>query len=314
MPSFTPVALFEKRLFCFGLGYSARALAGRLAPEEWKVAGTAMTREGVAVLERDGFTAHLFDGAAPLAAGALNGATHILISVPPDGAGDPNAGCDPVLRLHGREMAALEGLQWLGYLSSTGVYGDTGGRWVDENSAIKPTSERSSRRAAAEAAWLEMAATAGLPVHIFRLAGIYGPGRSVFDKVRGGTARRIEKPGHLFGRIHVDDVAGVLKSSMSRPSPGAVYNVTDDLAAEASAVTAFACELLGVAAPPLMAFGDAAREMSAMALSFWRDNRLVANGKIKSELGVALRYPDYKAGLRAILAAEKGMKRPVPPL
>ncbi len=296
----------EKRLFCFGLGYSARALAGRLDPEKWSVAGTAMTRKGTAALERDGFQAHLFAGDAPLAPGAFSGATHILISIPPGQAGDPNAGCDPVLRHHDRDMAALEGLEWLGYLSSTGVYGDTGGRQVDETSALKPTSERSRRRAAAEAAWLDMAGTAGLPVHVFRLAGIYGPGRSVFERLRGGIARRIEKPGHLFGRIHVDDVAGVLESSMARPFPGAVYNVTDDLAAEASAVTAFACGLLGVTVPPLTPFDDAAREMSAMALSFWRDNRLVANAKIKKELGVALRYPDYKAGLRAVLAAENG--------
>jgi hypothetical protein len=293
-------ALPEKRLFCFGLGYSARALAGGLAPGEWKVAGTAMTPEGTAALERDGFQAFLFDGAAPLAAGALDGATHILVSIP------PNAKGDPVASLHGRDIAALKGLQWLGYLSSTGVYGDSGGRQVDESSALKPTCERSRRRVAAEAAWLKMAGTAGLPVHVFRLAGIYGPGRSVLDRVRNATARRIEKPGHLFGRVHVDDVAGVIKASMARPSPGAVYNVTDDLAAEAGAVTAFACELLGVAAPPITAFDDAAREMSAMALSFWRDDRLVANGKIKSELGVALRYPDYKAGLRAVLAAENG--------
>ncbi len=302
-------ALPEKRLFCFGLGYSARALAGRLEPGKWSVAGTAMTREGVAALERDGFKAHLFDGDAPLAAGALAGATHILISIPPGHACDPNAGCDPVLRRHGREIAALEGLEWLGYLSSTGVYGDTGGREVDETSAIEPTSERSRRRAAAEAAWLDMAGTAGLPVHVFRLAGIYGPGRSVFKRLRDGTARRIEKPGHLFGRIHVDDAADVIEASMAGPLPGAVYNVTDDLAAEASVVTAFACGLLGVALPPLMAFDDAAGEMSEMALSFWRDNRLVANGKIKNDLGVALRYPDYKTGLRAVLAAENGYSK-----
>ncbi len=299
-------AIHEKRLFCFGLGYSARALAGRLEPGKWSVAGTAMTQEGIATLERHGFQAHLFDGDAPLAAGALDGATHILISIPPGHAGDPNAGCDPVASHHDRDMAALESLEWLGYLSSTGVYGDTGGRQVDESSALKPTCGRSRRRAAVEAAWLDMAGTAGLPVHVFRLAGIYGPGRSVFERLRNGTARRIEKPGHLFGRIHVDDIAGVLKSSMARPLPGAIYNVTDDLAAEASTVTTFACGLLGVAVPPLTPFADAAREMSAMALSFWRDNRLVANAKIKKELGVALRYPDYKAGLRAVLAAENG--------
>ncbi len=290
----------EKRLFCFGLGYSARALAGRLEPGEWSVAGSAMTEEGTAALERNGFQAHLFDGNTPLAAGVLGGATHILISIPPDAIGDP------VLRHHGRDMAALEGLEWVGYLSSTGVYGDSGGRQVDESSALKPTSDRSRRRAAAEAAWLDLAGTAGLPVHVFRLAGIYGPGRSVFGRLRNGEARRIEKTGHLFGRIHVDDVAGVIEASMARPSPGAFYNVTDDLAAEASVVTAFACGLLGIAVPPPVAFDDAAKEMSAMALSFWRDNRLVANTKIKNELGVTLRYPDYKVGLRAVLAAENG--------
>lgn len=291
----------QARLFCFGLGYTARVLAAALMGEGWTVAGTCRDEAARADLAADGIDAFLFDRDRPLddAAAALGGATHLLSSVPPDADGDP------VLARHAGAVAAVEGLAWAGYLSSTGVYGDTGGAPVDESAAVNPTSERGRRRAQAEGGWLELRRAAGVPVHVFRLSGIYGPGRSALDAVRAGRARRIDKPGHLFARIHVDDIAAVLRASMGRPDPGAVYNVCDDEPAAAADVTAFACELLGVEPPPLVPFHQAAREMSPMALSFWRDDRRVDNGRIKGELGVRLKFPDYRAGLRAVLAAEE---------
>lgn len=291
----------QPRLFCFGLGYTARVLAAALMGEGWTVAGTCRDEAARADLAADGIDAFLFDRDRPLddAAAALGGATHLLSSVPPDAEGDP------VLARHAGAVAAMKGLAWAGYLSSTGVYGDTGGAPVDESAAVDPTSERGRRRAQAEGGWLELRRAAAVPVHVFRLSGIYGPGRSALDAVRAGRARRIDKPGHLFARIHVDDIAAVLRASMGRPDPGAVYNVCDDEPAAAADVAAFACELLGVDAPPLVPFHQAAKEMSPMALSFWRDDRRVDNGRIKGELGVRLKFPDYRAGLRAVLAAEE---------
>jgi len=291
----------ESRLFCFGLGYAARVLAAALMGEGWTVAGTCRDEATRADLAADGIDAFLFDRDRPLddAGTALGGATHLLSSVPPDAEGDP------VLARHAGAIAAMDGLAWAGYLSSTGVYGDTGGAPVDETAAVNPTSERGRRRAEAEEGWLDLRRAAGVPVHVFRLSGIYGPGRSALDTVRAGQARRIDKPGHLFARIHVDDIAAVLRASMARPGPGAVYNVCDDEPAPAADVVAFACELLGVDAPPLVPFHQAAGEMSPMALSFWRDNRRVDNSRIKGELGVRMKFPDYRAGLRAVLAAEE---------
>ena len=291
----------EPRLFCFGLGYTARVLAAALMGEGWTVAGTCRDDAARADLAADGIDAFLFDRDRPLddAGTALGGATHLLSSVPPDAEGDP------VLARHAGAIAAMKGLAWAGYLSSTGVYGDTGGAPVDETAAVNPTSERGRRRAQAEDGWLDLRRAAGVPVHVFRLSGIYGPGRSALDAVRAGQARRIDKPGHLFARIHVDDIAAVLRASMARPGPGAVYNVCDDEPAPAADVVAFACELLGVDAPPLVPFHQAAGEMSPMALSFWRDNRRVDNSRIKGELGVRMKFPDYRAGLRAVLAAEE---------
>jgi nucleoside-diphosphate-sugar epimerase len=227
--------------------------------------------------------------------------THVLISVPPDELGDP------VFERHGDAIAALPGLAWLGYLSTTGVYGDRDGGWVDENSELRPNGARGRRRAAAEAAWLGLWRGCGVPVHVFRLAGIYGPGRSPFDALRAGTARRIDKPGHPFSRIHVDDLASVLIASIDRPRPGAVYNVCDDEPASSIDVVAHAARLLGMPAPPLVPFDLA--ELSPMARSFYADNKRVSNALIKAELGVRLRYPNYRAGLAAILAAEASRTR-----
>jgi nucleoside-diphosphate-sugar epimerase len=289
------------RLFCFGLGFSAQALARRLDGAGWRIAGTCRGEDKRRRLEAAGIEAHLFDRGRPLAEPerALTGTTALLISAPPDAAGDP------VLDYHAEGIAALRPA-WIGYLSTTGVYGDTRGALVDETAPLQPTSERSRRRVAAEAAWLAFGRNQGLAVHIFRLAGIYGPGRSVFAQVRAGQARRIDRPGHLFSRIHVDDIARVVEASLARPSFGAIYNVCDDEPAAQADVIAYACGLLGLPVPPLVAFEEARKEMSPMALSFWADNRRVDNARIKRELGVCLACPDYRTGLRAVLAAEEG--------
>ncbi len=229
-------------LFCFGLGYSARALARLVAAEGWVVSGTCRTEEKAAELRARGFAVEPFERSCPLAAGAMSGVTHVLVSVPPDIAGDP------VLDSHGGDIAALPGLAWLGYLSTTGVYGDRGGGWVDEAAPLQPSGERGRRRVKAEQGWLDLWHDRGVPVHVFRLAAIYGPRRSPFEALRAGTARRIDKPGQVFSRIHVDDLARVLLASMQKPRAGAIYNVCDDDPAAPEAVVAYAAALLGVPA------------------------------------------------------------------
>ena len=283
-------------LFCFGLGYSALALVRRLAASGWAVTGTCRSAERQDLLRQSGFASVLFDRDRPVDRGALQGVTHMLVSVPPDAAGDP------VFAIHSQDIAATSGLSWLGYLSTTGVYGDRDGGWVDENAPLLPTGERGRRRRAAEQGWLDLWRGHGVPVHIFRLAAIYGPGRSAFDALRAGTARRIDKPGQVFSRIHVADLANVLIASMERPRPGAVYNVCDDDPAPPAAVVAHAAELLGVEPPPLVPLEAAG--LSPMAGSFYDDNKRVTNRLIKTELGVALRYPDFRTGLAAILSDE----------
>ena len=285
-------ALAPGRLFCFGLGYSGARLARALHAMGWEVSGTSRDGGALSGLEADGILGCALEDAA-----IAPGTSHVLSTIPPEQSGDP------VLRRHAAAIAgAAGGIQWLGYLSTTGVYGDRGGEWVDESDAPAPGNARSHRRLAAEEAWLEFGRTHRAPVHIFRLAGIYGPGRSVLESVRAGTAKRIDKPGHQFSRIHVDDIVQTLLASMARPHAGAVYNVCDDEAAEPAAVVAHACALLGVAPPPLEKFDGAA--MSAMAQTFWAENRRVWNSRIKRELGITLRYPDYRAGLKALLAED----------
>ncbi len=291
-----------EKLFCFGLGFSARALADRMCGRGGQVSGTCRTTGKADHLAAAGIAAHPFDGAAPLDSeglAALQSASHLLISAPPTAEGDP------ALNRHGDDLRKIAGdFEWVGYLSTTGVYGDTGGALVTEDSPLNPSSPRSEYRVRAERAWLDLWAEAGLPVHVFRLAGIYGPGRSVLDQVRTGAARRIDKPGHRFSRIHVEDIARVLDASIARPDPGAVYNVCDDEPAAQADVVAHACALLGQDPPDPVPFDHAAAAMSPMARSFWRDNRVVANRRVKHDLGVALAYPTYREGLAAILAAE----------
>jgi nucleoside-diphosphate-sugar epimerase len=281
------------RLFCFGLGYSARALAGALLRRGWTVAGTCRTESGRDGFRAEGIEAHLFDRDRPLPdpAAALAGATHLLSSVPPDEIGDP------VLDRHAAAIATA-GLSWIGYLSTTGVYGDRAGGWVDEASELKPAGERGRRRVAAEAGWLDLRRTHGCPVHLFRLAGIYGPGRGPFEQVRAGTARRVIKAGQVFSRIHVDDIAQVLEASMARPNPGAAYNVCDDDPAPPQDVILEASRLLGLPAPPEVPFESAT--LSPMARSFYEESKRVSNRRIKEELGVRLRYPTYREGLAAL--------------
>ena len=277
----------RRHLLCFGLGYSARVLAGRLGDDGWRVTGTSRDPSNPDSL--------CFDRDHPLEPAAFAGVTHILVSIPPEDAGDP------VLDRHAEDIAALPGLIWLGYLSTTGVYGDRAGAWVDERSELRPSGPRGRRRVAAESGWLDLWRRRGVPAHIFRLAGIYGPGRSPFEALRAGTAKRVDRPGQVFSRIHVDDLARVLVASVTRPRPGAVYNVCDDDPAAPEAVIAHAASLLGLPAPPLVPFETAG--LSPMAKSFWDDNKRILNALIKAELGVALCYPNYRAGLAAILAA-----------
>jgi nucleoside-diphosphate-sugar epimerase len=280
------------RLFCFGLGYVALALARALKAEGWVVAGTTRDPAKQAALRAEGIEAWAFARGRPLAdpAAALHGTTHLLLSIPPDEAGEIP------LDEHERDLLATGSIVWAGYLGTTGVYGDRAGGWVDEADPVAPSLPRTRRRAAAEGRWL----ASGMPVHLFRLAGIYGPRRSPLDDVRAGIARRIVKPGQVFGRIHLADILQVLQASIARPNPGAIYNVTDDEPSPPQDVITFACELLGAPLPPAIPFEQA--ELSEAARSFYADNRRVANRRIKAELGVTLRYPSYREGLRALLA------------
>lgn len=298
MPAATAVtarqgSLETGHLFCFGLGYSALALAERLLARGWRVSGTCRGADKQQALRARGIDAYLFDRARPVAdlGAKLSGVTDLLASVPPDDAGDP------VIDIHGAEIAKARHLQWIGYLSTTGVYGDCDGAWVDETSPLKPSGARGMKRLKAEEAW----AALPQPAHLFRLAGIYGPGSSALDSVREGRARRVVKPGQVFSRIHVADIASVLIASMARPNPGAAYNVCDDDPAPPADVITFACELLGVAPPPVVDYATA--DLSPMARSFYDDNKRVRNDRIKQELGFSLAFPDYRIGLKSLFDA-----------
>ena len=279
------------RLFIFGLGYSGLEIAKLARAAGWDVAGTVRDADKARQYSAEGIETELFDGTAPLAAPTLTKATHVLCTIPPGRTGDPAlASCAPLLR----------NARWLGYLSTTGVYGDHGGGWVDETTPTKPGQPRSVERLAAERAWQAMGLEAGAAVDIFRLPGIYGPGRSAIEQVKSGKARRIDKPGQVFSRIHVADIAAAVLAAMTQRPAGAIYNIADDLPAPNSEVIAYACELLALPVPPLVPWEQVAPTMSEMARSFYAENRRVRNERIKRELGVQLRYPTYREGLRAI--------------
>ncbi|MCL3882033.1 SDR family oxidoreductase [Marivita sp. GX14005] len=283
----------EKTLLSLGHGYSASYLAKRLVPQGWRIAGTTRDADNFDELHGQGITPLLWDRDAILP--WLENASHILVSAGPSDTSDPSLA---LLRPDIEAMA--DRFSWVGYLSTTGVYGDAQGGWVDENTPLSPATRRGHRRVHAEAAW---AAIPGLPLHIFRLAGIYGPGRGPFSKVRNGTARRIIKPGQVFSRIHVEDIAQVLEASMMHPSPGAAYNLCDDDPAPPQDVIEYAARLLGVNPPPEIPFEDA--ELTPMARSFYAESKRVRNDRIKDELGVTLKYPDYRSGLKAVFDAER---------
>lgn len=286
------------RLFAFGLGFSAQELASRLAAQGWSVAGTAREEPKISQLRADGYEATRFTGDRCNAAlpCLLQGATHLLHSIPPGAEGDP------VLASYRDEIARLGTLEWIGYLSTVGVYGDQRGSWVDEETVPKPNSPRTEARVRAEQAWLDFGEEIGVPVHVFRLAGIYGPGRSVFDKLAEGTARRINKGGQVFSRVHVEDIASVLEASIARPRAGAIYNVADDEPAAPGDVVAHAARMMGVEPPPEIAFEDA--DLSPMARTFYQGSRRIGNALIKSELGVELRYPTFREGLVSLMPRE----------
>ena len=274
-------------LLSLGHGYSAQALAARLLPQGWRIIGTTRSAENAAHLRRTGIEAVVWPGTA--LAPLLDQATHLLSSIA------PGNGPDPVIAAEAPALRAAT-LQWAGYLSTTAVYGDHDGAWVDEETPLTPGTQRGQQRVRAEADWQAL----GLPLHIFRLAGIYGPGRGPFAKVRAGTARRILKPGQVFSRIHVEDIAQALAASMQAPNPGLVCNLCDDDPAPPEAVIAHAATLLGLPQPPAEDYTTA--DMTPLARSFYAENKRVRNSRMKDRLGVTLQFPTYRDGLAHLLA------------
>eukprot|EP00667_Euglena_gracilis_P004468 EG_transcript_4491 len=306
LPSTTePVPCAPGVLFIFGLGYTGERFAREMLAAGWTVWGTVRSREALDRLTALGVGCVLWT--EPLDRDAvgrvLQTVTHLLVTAAPTETGDP------MLAQVTGLLTILPGLQWVGYLSTVGVYGDAEGAAVDEETPVKPLSERGRRRVRAEQQWLQT----GLPVHIFRLPGIYGPGRGPLAKVRDRTARRVVKPGHVFSRIHVDDIGTALRASIARPRPGAVYNVVDDEPAPGHVVTEYACRLLGAPLPPLVDFESA--DLTPMARSFYSESRFMTNRLLKEELGVTLRYPTYREGFQAQLDEERrsGVAAPPPP-
>lgn len=283
-------------VFFFGLGFSSRASARAvrsLVDPEAQIAGTSRTPEGIKLLSEQGFSGHRFSGDAPGATLGphLRAATHVVLSIAPGADGDP------ALVHHRADLDAAEGLQWLCYFSTVGVYGNHDGEWIDETAPCEASNERSRRRILAEAAWRDYAAARGVPLAILRLAGIYGTGRSTFDKLREGTARRVVKPGQVFNRIHVEDIGRITALAASARLDG-TFNLADDEPAPPQDLVSFAADLSGMTAPPEIAFDDA--EMTAMQRSFYGDNKRVSNAAIKRALGANLIYPTYREGLAAV--------------
>jgi nucleoside-diphosphate-sugar epimerase len=281
------------RLFCFGLGFSSLALAARLLPKGWDISGTCRDHERQDTIPKKNIC--IFDGAhsTPEISAAISHATHLLITIPPQPSGDV------VLKNFSEVISNASHLQWVGYISSTGVYGDSGGEWVDEAAPLRGSTELNRRRVEVESAWLKLGVDYGLPVMIFRCVGIYGLGRNLLVSVKQGRARRIDKPGLVFSRIHAEDLAQTLEASMRTPQPGEVYNVSDDCPCPPAEAVEYACNLLGVEPPPLVPYAEA--DLSPIARGFYNTNKRISNKKIKNELGVKLRYPDYRSGLDALL-------------
>ncbi|MCX5478275.1 SDR family oxidoreductase [Kaistia geumhonensis] len=285
-------SLRDARVFIFGLGFSSLAFVRRTAGRVASIAGTVRTEEKAARLRAAGIDALVFDGhhATGSVREALGTATHLVQSVAPGDAGDP------VLAIFESDIRAAPDLSWIGYLSTVGVYGDHGGGWVDETTMPRPGSRRALNRVEAEASWTALGAERGIPVALLRLAGIYGPGRNTFVNLEEGSARRLVKPGQIFNRIHVDDIAAVIEAAATRGASG-VFNVTDDEPAPPQDVVAFAASLAGYAPLPDIPFETA--DLSPMARSFYAENKRVGNGRL-AELGVTLRYPTYRDALTAL--------------
>lgn len=275
----------EKQVFIFGAGYSGKAFA-RASKDAAAILGTTRSEEKFNALRQAGIAPLLFDGALTGEIGeALEKTTHLVISVAPEEAGDP------VLNAAREAIAEMPALEWIGYLSTVGVYGDYGGGWVDETAACRPVSKRSIMRVEAEQAWLKRGEDIGRPVAILRLSGIYGPGRNALVNLQNGTARRLVKPDQVFNRIHCDDIAGALWQ-LIESNKGGIFNVTDDEPAPPQDVVTYAASLMGVEAPPEIPFDTA--QLSPMARSFYGENKRVANAAIKAA-GYRFRYPDYRA-------------------
>ena len=270
-----------KHLFCFGFGFTAEHLAKILPREAWRISGTTRKSESLAAMAERDVHGYIFEQLQLIPSSV----THVLASIPPNEAGDP------VVQKFGAQLA--KDFQWIAYLSTTGVYGNRQGGVVTEDSALNPTSERARRRVLAESQLQAFKA------HIFRLPGIYGPGRSQLDALREGTAQRIVKEGQIFSRIHVEDIAGILAASIARPHAGRIYNVADDEPCPPQDVVTYAAELLGMQPPPEVAYEDA--KLSPMARTFYNDSKRVSNGRMNSELGYVLKYPNYRVGLRSLV-------------
>ncbi|KPF66552.1 hypothetical protein IP69_14680 [Bosea sp. AAP35] len=283
------------KLLILGVGYSAGFFAHAALAKGLQVTGTVRSNGKAERLGHAGIPTLVFDGSSTSTAlrAAIAEAEAVLVSVQPGEAGDPALLCLAT------ELAAAPALRWIGYLSTIGVYGDHGGAWIDETTAPK-TSFRSQMRLAIERDWLALGERSGKAVQIFRLSGIYGPGRNPLVKLRQGTATRLIKPGQVFNRIHVDDIAGVLMASIAAPRPGAIYNVTDDEPAPPQDVVVFAAELAGIAPPPETPFDPA--KLSPMAASFYGENKRVSNALVKREFGYRFRYPTYREALPVLLA------------
>ncbi len=280
----------RKHILFFGFGFSAEALSRRLDTREWEITATSRSKEGAKAISQLGFNGVIFNELNTIP----QSITHVVSSVPPDADGDP------VLRKFSDVLAAqAKHMRWVAYLSTTGVYGDHAGGVVDETTPLTPNTERGHRRLLAEQAWLDLHHKHQLPVHIFRLAGIYGPGRNALENLKDGTAKRVIRQGQIFSRIHVEDIAGVLEASIHRPHPGRAYNVADDAPCPPQDVIVYGAELLGIETPPEVPFETA--ELSPMARSFYMDSKRVSNARVKSELDYCFQFPNYRLGLKSLL-------------